>query len=178
MEHFIIAQALGAIAILIEILRFQCKKSRLFFYIDPFLSILYMTQFILLGAGAYIIAMISVFRGFCGLALNDNQLKQALKFIIIPCYIGFGLTAANSLIEILPIIATLTSTLAFFSRDNRWLAARLYIINCLIWSLYCIPFEAYMHFANCLLIMISLIIGIYRHEKADWFSLKPAFAKP
>jgi len=166
MDYFLLAQFVGLISLSLEIFRFQCKSPKVFFYIEPFLSILYFLQFALLGAsGAYLVSALSITRGFAGLFLNQKNMRQIIVMFYIPAYITIGLIVASSFFEFLPTIALLVSSMTFLCRDNRWLVTRLYIVNNAIWLIYAVPYDAYAHMATCVLTLTSLVIGIIRYEK-------------
>ena len=166
MDYYITAQVLGFIALGLEMLRFQLKSSRLFFYIEPFLSTIYFFQFFLLGAlSAYAVSALSIARAFCGALLNQEQLRKIVIYFFIPSFLTIGFFTADSLLNSLPTLAILFSTTAFLIRDQREIVVRLYILNCLCWLVYAIPYEAYAHAIACCLILCSLIIGIFRHEE-------------
>ena len=109
--------------------------------------------------------------------MSEKHIRFAVILFFIPMYATVGFFMVDTTIDMLPTIAVLISSIGFLYRQNRKLVVRLYIANTLIWLIYAIPVEAYMHAINCTFILASLIVGILRHEKGVAFSIFPKVIK-
>lgn len=180
LDTFLYAQIFGALGLTLEIIRFQMKASRTFFYFEPVLATLYFLQFLCLGAvGAYAVSILSIFRAIAGVTLSEQKLRSVVIYFFLPALILASFAVGfKAHYDILPLAAILFSTSAFMFKNNRPLVVRLYIANCLCWMVYAIFVAAYIHIISCALITASLIIGILRYEKASATLAYPARIRP
>lgn len=165
MDSFIWAQIIGLFVLSLEVFRFQCRSSKVFFYIEPILSTCYAAQLYLLGADAYLINVITITRAFAGVFLSQKHLVNVIVWFYIPVYVFVGLSVASSLVECLPVLAILCSSFAFLQRENLWMVRRLYIMNGLSWTAFALPTEAYTLALCSLFIASSAAVAIFRYEE-------------
>ena len=180
MDDFVIAQIFGALGLTLEIIRFQMKAPKTFFYFEPVLATLYFLKFLCLGAvGAYAVSILAIFRAIAGITLSEQKLRSTVIYFFLPAFILASFAVGfKSPYDILPLAAILFSTTAFIFKNNRPLVVRLYIANCLCWMVYAIFVAAYMHILCCVLITASLVIGIFRYEQAPAIQLSMMRIRP
>lgn len=165
MDNFILAQIVGLIALSLEIYRFQCKNPKIFFIIDPFLSILYITQFYLLGTNAYLISMITLTRGLAGVFLNQKQIVFVITMFHIPAYIFICAASGIGLENALLMLGALGSTFAFLERDNIWLIRRFYVFSNIFYMSFSMFSGAYAYGICCSIALSSVLVAIFRYEE-------------
>lgn len=172
--YSIIAQALGIIAMALIILSFQAKKQKVLILTHFFGCAFFVANFIMLGAitGAFL-NIIGVVRAV--IYSNKDKFKNMKVCNIIFCtlyIVAYALTftifgkevnSYNLIVEILPVVGALSTTIAFSMpsaaavRKAAWINSPAWLIyNSLNFSIGGILCEVFS--------IISVIIGMFRHD--------------
>ncbi len=176
MDTFMIAQIFGILGMTMNISSYQAKKQKTIIFIQFWGSLFFSINMFMLNAiMGGILNIIGVLRAV--LYMNKNKFKKIktlnLFFIClyILSYISVFLifkkefTVFNAIIEILPLIAMISSTIGFAGPDASKLR-HLTLISSPAWLLYnCINRTIGGILCECFSI-VSVFIGIFRHEKS------------
>lgn len=161
---FLWAQALGLIALSINITAWQLENSRHIIMCHIPARILMAIQYIMLGAplGA-IMDICAVFRD-TGITFSQDKFS---RYIILICLFSswvVGLYFSESWYDALPMIAVTIGNIALLYREDRSLYARMVIIASFFFIIYNIMVGSWMGLACGILVIVSSIIGMYRYE--------------
>lgn len=162
-----IAFVVGIVAVILYLLGYLQKKRNAIIALNLSSRILYIVQYILLGAfeGAAL--------DVCGsvssvLAQNKDRkfMKKALPFIFIGVNLGIiavGLLLYENIFSLLPIIGVLFHTSAFWISNER--AIRIVsLIGCPFWLVYNFVSGAYGSCIGDVLSMVSICVSMVRYD--------------
>ncbi len=171
----IIAQAIGIVAMALNVLSFQRKKQRDIILMQLFGASLFVLNYFLLNAitGA-LINFIAVLRG---IVYSNKKLFRAEKPIwlvfftaaFIACYVlTFTVfhkepTPFNLIIELLPTIGVIASTVSFSMKDAKSVR-RLAPICSVAWLIYNIINKTIGGTLCEIFALVSVVIGMFRHD--------------
>lgn len=172
----IIAQIIGIVAMIFNILSYQGKRQKTIISLQLFGSTLFAINYLLLGAivGGIlnILAIIRAVIFFFGDKFKADKLAWLLAFIAsyISVYIlNFTLfqrepSAFNLIIEVLPVIAMLTLNIGFRLKDSAKIR-KCALISSPSWLIYNIATGSWGAIICELFTLISIFVGMFRHDK-------------
>ncbi len=170
------AQILSIFGMAVNILSYQMKKQRDIIFMQFMAALLFSISFFFMGAitGA-LLNIVSVGRG---LVFSNKKFFRADKigwvFGFIAAYIvmfvltfttfGKDPTARNIIIELIPVIGTITFTFGFYLKDAGTVR-KLALVNSPCWLVYDI-IEFSLGGIICEVIsLISIVVGMFRHDR-------------
>ncbi len=163
-DTFWLAQIFGVCALFLSIVAWQIKSSKnvILCYIP--ICAFYMIQDFLLGA--YVGAIISLLNIFKNSVLYkyEKQFAKYVIYIFIIIVTILSIPFINSIIDILPLFAVYISSLSFLNPLNRNVIARGNLVCQLFYITYSLQYGAYVGVAASVVVTISNILGMIRHE--------------
>ena len=171
---FVIAQTLSVLSCIINVLGLQCKTKRnillsmVFGGITSFLALLLLKAY-----SGFILQFIFVLQVLINYIFDIKNIKIGKIHIAIYIIIAFicGICSYSSLIDILPLLATILHTVSILQPNER----RLRLVNLTSVSLlipYYICFMAFGNLVSVLCIVISNVTAIIRYDLSDTKKLK------
>lgn len=163
---FILAQILSFIAMVINMVAVQLKTKKQILLTIVVSNLLFVISYILLGAyvGALTCGIVAI-EIIINTILEDKG-KVTPKFLIIIYLIIsiiIGITTFNSLIDLLPIIASILFILTLRQAKEKYV--RLLILgNLTSWIIYDFFVKAYLAGISDLFVISSSITAIYRYD--------------
>ena len=164
MNLFIIAQFLGILVIILNVIAMQLKEKKniifIFFLINVFATINY---YLLESNSGAIICFFAIIQLFVN-NLFEKKGKSIPKIIItvyIIISIFLGSLTFNGIIDIIPIICSILFTLSIIQSKEKNIRL-ITLFNVLFWVFYGIYSRAYTAALSDLITTISTLIGIYR----------------
>ena len=174
----IIAQIIGIVAMALNILSYQWKNQRNIILTQFFGSGLFVINFFMLGAATgAIINLLAVFRA---IVFANKKFFRADKVIWVVGFIaaflasyaatflvfGKGPTAFNLIIEFLPIIGIIATTISFYMKDAK-AVRRLALISSPAWLIYNVTQLAIGGIICEAVSLVSIIVGMLRHDRKN-----------
>lgn len=165
---FILAQFLSILSCIINVIGLQCKTKKNILLSMVFGGITSFTALFLLKAySGFILQLIFVIQVLINYIFDVKKISITKVHVIIYIIIAFicGIYSYSSLIDILPLIATILHTVAILQPDGK----RLRIINLTsvsLWIPYYICFMAFGNLASVVCIVASNITAIIRYDVA------------
>lgn len=148
---YLIGQVLGFISTGCAILRPLCKQKRNILILNIIINFLVSANYILIGrfGSASLMCAIAVIQSVCSLRHNARGTTADVGEIVIfsALYLGFGIFGIVSgpdfvwamnrenLLEVMPIVGTLTMMAAIFT-PNEQNTRRFLLVNGIIWTIY------------------------------------------
>lgn len=171
----IIAQSIGILGLVANFLSFQQKKQRMAIIFQFFAALLFAINFLLIGA--YIGALLNAIGVLRALVFaNKEKLKATHPVWLIVFIIAFSSTyplvftvfqrepsAQNLIIEALPVIAMILSTISFRFEKAKYIR-RFGLFSSPMWLVYNIVCFSIGAIISEILNLISIIVGIIRHD--------------
>ncbi len=174
---FIWAQVVGLCGLCINIITWQLKSPRHILMMNIPSYALWSAQYFMLGAP------LGAIFNLCS-ALRDGGLifvqERFVPYVIVGSVLlswSIGLYFFAFWYDAIPMVGGTIMSLAFLQRNNRPLIARVQIICSLLWLLYDALVGSYIGFSCTLFIMVSAMVGIYRHEHWDRRSTSKRYLK-
>lgn len=162
---FLWAQLVGIAAMVGEVSSWQLNSSRKIILTYIPVNILWGVQYLMLGAAmGALINFMGALKSI-GLLAAKKSLLPWVIFLHLAAVWGFGLYHFQHWHDVLPMMATTIVNVALIDRDNRALIARAVIIMCLLWLVYDCIFQSWMAALCSLLIIVSSVVGMARHEQ-------------
>lgn len=166
MDYFLLAQAVGAIAMTCAILQMQLKSSRHIMLCHIPISSLWILQYFLLGAPAGIVSnTLNVFRGLS--VLTKGKVIWVCYWCLNIAVLTVGYFIVESWLDLLPLTTSLLGNLTLLRADDRRFLCRNNLIGCMLWHIYNISVGSWMGLLCGMLVMCSTLIGMARYE--GWF---------
>ena len=173
-----IAQAIGIVAMLFNILSYQGKQQKKVIAMQLCGSTLFAVNFLLLGATvggilnvlAAIRAVVFLFKE----KLRADRLWWLLAFIVLYITI-YGLnftlfgkdpTPKNLMVEVLPVIGMIATNIGFRLK-NASDVRRCGLISSPCWLMYNIIAGSWGAIICEVLSLLSIIVGMFRHDRVD-----------
>ncbi len=171
----ILAQIIGIVAMVITCLSFQCKEKKNVLLFQLIGSAFFTINFFMLGAysGALLNA-IGIFRAIVFINEKTFNPKHPVWFVVFciifllsysTVFLLFGkpFVLKNIIVELLPVIAMVASTISFRYSDAK--TVRLYgLISSPLWLSYNIISFSIGAIICEILNLFSIVIGIIRHD--------------
>lgn len=173
----IIAQAVGIVAMAFNILSYQGKKQSTVILLQFFGGTLFAINYLMLGATVgSILNIVGAVRAIVFLfkdRLKTDRLPWFIAFVTsyVTVYIlnftvfGKEVTALNLFIEILPVIGMVALTIAYRMK-NASDVRKFGMISSPAWLTYNIVVGSWGAILCEIFTLISILIGIFRHDKA------------
>ena len=162
-----LAFVIGIIAVVFYLLGYLQKKRKSIILFNVTSRILYIVQYILLGA--FEGAVLDVAGTVSSVVAQKKEvpfIKRHIKFAIVVVnlfIVAMGLVTYKNLYSILPIIGVLLHTGAFWI-DNEKIIRRISFFGCPFWLLYNFISKAYGSCIGDILSMVSIGISMYRYD--------------
>lgn len=172
----IIAQIIGIIAMLFNILSYQGKQPKTVITLQLFGATLFSVNYLLLGATIggilNILAAIRAVVFFFGDKFKADRISWLIAFaasyvmIYILNFTVFGKepTAFNFIIEILPVIGMLALNVGFRFKDSAKIR-RCGLVSSPSWLIYNIVAGSWGAIICELFTLVSIFVGMLRHDK-------------
>lgn len=161
----IAAQAVGLVGIACSLLSFQQKQRKWVMIFQMTASAMFCIQLFMVGAiTGGCVDSISFIRTAV-FSQNDKKWasSQAWLWIFIFAMVATGILTWQGWLSLLPIVGSILSTVALWMKNPRNIRIiSLFVGPC--WLIYNIIHGAYTGAVNEALAMISIIIGILRHD--------------
>lgn len=170
-----IAQVIGILAMLINLLSFQQKKQRTIIAFQFFGSVFFAIHFFMLGSSiGGILNVIAAIRA----AIYSNKEKTGADkpfwiVLFTLAYIGayilvFTLfqkapTAENLIIEVLPVLSMVVTTVSFWMKDAKMLRV-LGLIGSPLWLIYNIINVSIGGISSEVLNIASILLAMFRYD--------------
>ncbi len=176
MTKLVIAQIIGVAAMLVNVLSFQCKKQRPLIVMQLISSSLYATNLFLLNAPTGCILNLV---GMCRAVVFSNKKtfradSKAWLFGFSAAYVGVYVltfavfakepTAKNFIVEFLPVIGMIATTVGFYRDGSKDIRA-LSLINSPCWLIYHLTTGSIGGICGEVLTLISIFVGFFRHDR-------------
>lgn len=163
----LLSQLVGFLAVTTFILSYQLKKRKNIIIVNATSSILYVLQYIMLGAfeGA-VLDMLSAIATIVAHNKDKKFIATHIKSVFAVIYLAIvisGLTLYKNVFSLCPIIGAILQTGAFWINEER----KIRIVSFLsapFWLVYNIASYAYGSVAGNILCMISIGTAIYRYD--------------
>ncbi len=172
----IIAQVIGIIAMMFNILSYQGKQQRTVITLQLFGATLFSVNYLLLGATvggilnilAAIRAVVFIFKD----KLKADRISWLIAFtatyisVYILNFTVFGKepTAFNLIIEILPVIGMLALNIGFRLKNSAGIR-KCGLISSPAWLIYNIVAGSWGAIICEMITLISIFVGMFRHDK-------------
>jgi hypothetical protein len=164
---FICAQIIGFCAMCFSVTAWQVKEPRKIYALYVPSSLLWSFQYILLGAPVGAIIAICSASKDAGLAFANPNHKKYFVSAYIVLVVGFGAYYFQSWISLFPILAALSLNATILLTDKKDIIARAVILSQIFFILYNLNTGAWMAVVCSVLVIVSSIIGMARHEEWD-----------
>lgn len=163
----LIANIVGIAAVVLCVLCYQCKTRRRIIFFNATSRVLYVLQYILLGAfeGALldiVALLVSLLaqRKDCGWMKAHPRLTVAGANIFV---VAMGMTLYKNLFSLLPIIGVLLETGAFWLNKESQIRF-VSFFSAPFWLAYNLVFAAYGSAIGNILMMVSIGLAIARYD--------------
>lgn len=163
---FILAQILGVIALVLELIAFQFKKKKPTLICQSLDAFFYLLQYLCLGAFSGCVTKgLVIVRNFCVVRKDQKEKDQPwLMWIFIIAYVVASILTFKAWYSLLPLAAGSIWTVAVWkikgTQELRFAA----IPPTLMWVVYNAIVLSYPGIMSNVLSLISIIIGIYRYR--------------
>lgn len=161
-----LATLIGFVASAVSMYSFQRKNTRNIFIAQIFSGSLWVAHFMLIGAlsGALINAL-NVCKLITFVYVPKRFESLCVAIYLIALYVLYFCVIGHSWVEALPMISATFSVFLIYVRDNRYIVARASLLSALLWLCYGIINGSLPAMLNDTFILISVWIGMLRHEK-------------
>ncbi len=163
-HSFILAQICGAIALAFSALAWQMKNSRIIILLYIPCCFFYMVQDFLLGAfvGA-LISFVNIFKNVVLFKYGQKYAKQIIIIFVITATAG-SMNFIENFIDTLPVLAVIISSFSYLNPDNRFVISRGNLLCQIFYIIYSLHYGAYIGVLASLIVTISNVSGMVRHE--------------
>ena len=172
----IFAQVIGIVAMLINVLSYQCKKQRPLIVMQLVSSTFYAVNLFILDAPtgcvlnlvgicrAIVFSNKKFFRADRKIWIAVFSLASAGVYALTFLVFGKEPTAKNLIIEFLPVIGMIATTVGFY-RDGAKDVRLLSLINSPCWLVYHLTTRSIGGIAGEVVMLISIVVGYLRHDR-------------
>ena len=165
MELF--AQLLGILAVIFFLLSYQMKIRKNIILMNAFSRILYIIQYIFLGAfeGA-VLDVLGTISSLLADKKNNRFISKYIKFIFISVNLMIiiaGMYLYKNIFSIFPIIGVILHTSAFWISDEKNIR-KLSLAGSPFWLIYNLSSKAYGSSIGDILSIISIITAMLRYD--------------
>ena len=166
----IISQIIGFAAVALFLLSYQQKKRKNIILLNVLSRVLYITQYLLLGAfeGAVLdilgaVSSVIAAKKDVGFIKRHTLLCMLLMDAVI---VGAGLFLYESPLSLLPIVGILFHTTAFWISDEK-IIRRVSLLGSPFWFVYNFCSRAYGSAVGDALSMVSIVIAMIKYRRCD-----------
>ena len=164
-----LAQAIGALALILSLISFQMKERRTILFFQMLASLSCAVSLIMLGGIAGGILDVIAFSRTLVFSLSDRYRWAGSKICLFSYFaiiilVGILTWESGSIATLFAIVGTLLSTLALFMRSER----NIRLISLLVgpcWIAYNLIYSSCFGILNELIAMTSIIIALLRMRK-------------
>ena len=163
----LIAQVVGLAAVVMFLLSYQQKKRKNFIMFNATSRILYIIQYLLLGA--YSGAVLDIL-GTVSSVLAQNKdkeiIKKRVKLVVIAMNViilAAGLMLYHNIFDLFPIAGVILHTSAFWITNEKTIR-KVSFIGSPFWLVYNLTSQAYGSAIGDILTMVSIATAIYRYD--------------
>ena len=172
----IFAQVIGIVAMLINVLSYQCKKQRPLIVMQLVSSTFYAVNLFILDAPtgcvlnlvgicrALVFSNKKFFRADRKIWIAVFSLASAGVYALTFLVFGKEPTAKNLIIEFLPVIGMIATTVGFY-RDGAKDVRLLSLINSPCWLVYHLTTRSIGGIAGEVVMLISIVVRYLRHDR-------------
>ena len=172
----IFAQVIGIVAMLINVLSYQCKKQRPLIVMQLVSSTFYAVNLFILDAPtgcvlnlvgicrALVFSNKKFFRADRKIWIAVFSLASAGVYALTFLVFGKDPTPVNLVIEFLPVIGMIATTVGFY-RDGAKDVRLLSLINSPCWLVYHLTTKSIGGIAGEVVMLISIVVGYLRHDR-------------
>ena len=183
----IFAQVIGIVAMLINVLSYQCKKQRPLIVMQLVSSTFYAVNLFILDAPtgcvlnlvgicrAIVFSNKKFFRADRKIWIAVFSLASAGVYALTFLVFEKDPTAKNLIIEFLPVIGMIATTVGFY-RDGAKDVRLLSPINSPCWLVYHLTTRSIGGIAGEVVMLISIVVGYLRHDRKKPEETAPADA--
>ncbi len=162
-----VALFVGIVAVVFYLIGYLQRKRNNIILFNLTSRILYIIQYILLGAfeGAAL-DIAGAVASLLAQKKNTGFIKKHLRAVIVSvniCIVLIGLSLYKNVFSLLPIIAILLHTGAFWM-DNEKIIRRISFLGCPFWLVYNFVSYAYGSCVGDLLSMVSIAVSMVRYD--------------
>ena len=162
-----LATALGLCAVAMFVLSYQLKSRRAIICLNAGSRVLYVTQYILLGAfeGALLDAVAFLVSLLCAKS-NNRWIKRHYALTIIlanAAIIACGLLVYENIFSLLPILGVIFETLALWLKKERHIRVAS-LLGAPFWLAYNILYLAYASALGNVFTLISITVAIVHYD--------------
>ena len=161
------AQIIGLLAVATFLLSYQQKKRKNIIFLNATSRVLYIIQYIMLGA--FEGAALDIMGTFSSVAAQNKDkgfIRKHVKavFILINAVIFFiGILLYKNIFSLFPVIGVFLHTSAFWISDEKTIR-RVSFLGSPFWLIYNLASCAYGSAVGDFLTMVSIGIAIYRYD--------------
>ena len=163
----IIAQLVGIVAVATFLLSYQLKKRKNIIFMNATSSVLYVLQYILLGA--FEGAALDIMSAFASIVAHNKDRKFIKKnfttvvAIVNLMMVAVGMVLYKNIFSLFSIAGAILQTGAFWLSDEK-LIRRVSFFGAPFWLVYNISSKAYGSALGSLLCMVSIGTAIFRYD--------------
>ena len=162
------SQIIGFLAVALFLLSYQQKKRKNIIAFNVVSRILYIVQYILLGAfeGA-VLDILGAISSVIATKKDKGFIKKYLKFVVIGIdliIVAAGLLLYENVFSLLPIAGVLLHTTAFWISDER-IIRRVSLLGSPFWFVYNFASKAYGSAVGDVLTMVSIVVAMIKYRK-------------
>lgn len=163
----LVAQIVGILAVVTFLLSYQLKKRKNIIMMNATSSVLYVLQYILLGA--FEGAALDIMSAFASVVAHNKDKKLIKKYFIAVVVIvnlmmvAVGLLLYKNIFSLFSIAGAIFQTGAFWLTDEK-LIRRVSFFGAPFWLVYNLTSHAYGSAVGSVLCMISIGTAIFRYD--------------
>ena len=163
----IAAQGVGILAVITFLFSYQLKKRKHIILVNGLSSVLYVLQYMMLGAfGGAALDILSTIATFTAQHKEKKWIAKHLKTVIIALNLSMivaGLTLYQNIFSLCPILGAIFQTGAFWISEERKIRL-VSFLGAPFWFIYNITSCAYGSAIGSVLCMISIGTAICRYD--------------
>ena len=164
---YIAAQIVGVLAVVTFLLSYQFEKRKNIILINAISSVLYVMQYIMLGAleGA-VLDILSAISTVMANNKNKKFIAGHVKTIVVTIILLFvvaGIILYKNIFSICAVAGAILQTSAFWITDEK-IIRRVSFLGAPCWLIYNLASQAYGSATGSVLCMVSIGIAIYRYD--------------
>lgn len=164
---YILAQIVGIVAVSAFLISYQLKKRKHIILVNATSSVLYVLQYILLGAleGAAI-DVLSTVATFAAHQKNNKFISGHLAAVIIILNLSFvvaGISLYKNIFSLFPIVGAMLQTSAFWISEEKKIRL-VSFFGAPFWLVYNLVSQAYGASIGSALSIVSIGLAIYRYD--------------
>ncbi|MBE6608629.1 MAG: YgjV family protein [Ruminococcaceae bacterium] len=163
----ILANVLGLCAVAMFVFSYQLKSRRGIIFFNAASRVLYVLQYILLGAfeGA-LLDIVAFFVSLLCSKSNSGFIKKHFLLTVIfsnVLVVAVGLTVYENIFSLLPILGVIFETLALWLKKERGIRA-VSLLGAPFWLAYNLLNSAYASAAGNVFTLVSITVAIVRYD--------------